>query len=641
MKTNILFYRIGLGALLMAGLLLPLFSNTGKTAPAAHATGYVKTGAAALVSSAHALSTGILAWKKGSADLVSVRKLYQDCRAHYKSIQFFAEYYTPGTALRMNGAPLPKAEEYEAFMITEPEGLQVLEELLYAEPATTDTASLVLLSLRLEATTQRLPVFVNTIRISDQQLLEALRQEIIRTYALTLSGFDTPGSGLAVNEAAVQTETVLKLLQPYIDQWENVNRKGARKLEQQLNDAISFCRKNPDFDSFNRLHFIREFADPAYVAVHRMQQELGIAYSGLSSPLRDTAASIFSTRAIDTRFFRKWKPTAPVNENIVALGRMLFFDPVLSGNGKRSCASCHHPEKAFTDGVATSKTFDNQNALTRNAPSIINAGFQSLLFYDARVGFFEEQARAVITNVDELHGDLSESARVLGAMPEYRQLFRTAFAGTADTVIQAQAILYALAEYERSLVAVNSRFDRHLRKEGELLNALERDGFNLFYGKAQCGTCHFVPLFNGTVPPTYRFTETEVLGVPAQPDTLKGTPDTDQGRYGVNRVPLHRGAFKTPGLRNVALTAPYMHHGRYKTLEEVVDFYNKGGGQGIGLDVPNQTLPGEPLQLNAGEKKAIVAFLHTLTDTSGCTSKPAYLPALPGEKEKRKVTAGY
>lgn len=641
MKNKTSFYRIGYCALLLAVLLLPLFSHTGKTTPAAHATAFVKTKSDALCTSAHALSTGILAWKKGAASHASLRELYRECRMHYKSIQFFAEYYTPGTALRLNGAPLPKAEEYEAFMITEPEGFQVLEELLYAEPATTDTASLVLLSLRLEATTQRIPVFIKSIRMSDQQLLEALRQEIIRTYSLTLSGFDTPGSGLAVNEAAVQTETVLNLLQPYLAQWQAVNRKGARKLEQQLNDAITFCKKHPDFDSFDRMHFIREFADPAYVALHRMQQELQIPYSGLSSPLRDSAVSIFSTRAPDTRYFRKWKPNAPVNAEVVALGRMLFFDPVLSGNGKRSCASCHHPEKAFTDGLPTSTTFDGQNNLTRNAPTIINAGFQSLLFHDARVNFFEEQARAVISNVDELHGDLSESARTLAAIPEYRQFFRSAFSGSADTLIQAQSILHALSEYERSLVAVNSTFDRHIRGEGELLTATERDGFNLFYGKAQCGTCHFLPLFNGTVPPTYRITETEVLGVPLFPDTVKGTADTDQGRFGINRVPLHRGAFKTPGLRNVALTAPYMHHGRYKTLEEVIDFYNKGGGQGIGLDVPNQTLPGEPLHLNTYEKKAIVAFLHTLTDTSGCTAKPAYLPALPGEKEKRKVTAGY
>lgn len=641
MKNKTRFYRIGSGVVLLAALLLPFYSHTGKVTPAARATAFVKTGTEALCTSAHALSTGIQAWKKGEATLVSLRGLYRDCRTHYKTIQFFAEYYAPGTALRINGAPIPKAEEYEAFVVIEPEGFQVLEELLYAEPATTDTAALVLVSLRMEAVMKRLPVFVRTDNISDPQLFEALRQEIIRTYALTLSGFDTPASGMAVPEAAIQLQAVAQILQPYIDQWMPVNRKGARKLKQQLEDAIACCKKNPDFNSFDRMTFIREFADPACVAIHKMQQELGIAYSGLPSPLRDTAVSMFSTRALDTRFFRKWRPGAPVSPEVVELGRMLFFDPVLSGNGKRSCASCHHPGKAFTDGLTTSVTFDEKHSLTRNAPTIINSGFQSLLFHDGRANAFEEQARAVIANADELHGDLSESVRTIAVMEEYRQLFRRAFAGTADTTVRQQSVLHALAEYERAMVALNSRFDRHMRQEGELLDATERDGFNFFYGKAQCGTCHFLPLQNGTVPPTYRITETEILGVPAFPDTIKGQPDPDSGRFAITRVPLHSGAFKTPTLRNVALTAPYMHHGRYRTLEEVIDFYNKGGGQGIGLSVPNQTLPGEPLNLNAYEKKAIVAFLQTLTDTSGCTAKPAYLPALPGEKERRKVTAGY
>jgi cytochrome c peroxidase len=162
-------------------------------------------------------------------------------------------------------------------------------------------------------------------------------------------------------------------------------------------------------------------------------------------------------------------------------------------------------------------------------------------------------------------------------------------------------------------------------------------------GKAKCGTCHFMPLFNGTVPPDFTETEFEVIGVPAHNLTFKkNSLDADLGRFAVHKMQLHKAAFKTPTLRNIALTAPYMHNGVFKTLEEVLEFYDLGGGVGIGLDIPNQTLPSDRLNLLESEEGEIIAFLKVLTDTAEISSKPEKLPLLKSTKFlKRKIGGEY
>jgi cytochrome c peroxidase len=181
----------------------------------------------------------------------------------------------------------------------------------------------------------------------------------------------------------------------------------------------------------------------------------------------------------------------------------------------------------------------------------------------------------------------------------------------------------ALAAYLRSLQALDSRFDRAVRGDTLALATAERRGLTVFVGKGKCGTCHFVPLFSGVIPPTFIEAEPEVIGVPDRPTTSAGALDADVGRYAIDRIEPHRHAFKTPTLRNVALTAPYMHNGVYRTLEQVVDFYDRGGGHGIGAAVDNRTLPTTRLRLTTTERRDLVSFLRALTDTAGLTSRPA------------------
>jgi cytochrome c peroxidase len=231
-----------------------------------------------------------------------------------------------------------------------------------------------------------------------------------------------------------------------------------------------------------------------------------------------------------------------------------------------------------------------------------------------------------MSNPLEMHNDFSQVAVKLRNSQEYVRWFRSAFLNSEDTVISSRSILTAIAEYERSLIGMNSRFDKTISGRGDDMNADEREGFNIFMGKGNCASCHFLPLFNGLMPPEYVETEWEILGVPSEKIIAKRELDDDPGRSAIINLPIFNHAFKSPTLRNIEYTGPYMHNGVFKTLEEVIEFYNNGGGAGMGIHVPFQTLGEDSLHLNSTEKFQLISFLKTLSDTIGLTSKPGHLP---------------
>ncbi|MNQ44125.1 Cytochrome c551 peroxidase precursor [compost metagenome] len=291
------------------------------------------------------------------------------------------------------------------------------------------------------------------------------------------------------------------------------------------------------------------------------------------------------------------------------MGEKLFYDKSLSKNNDRSCATCHHPEKAFTDGLKTNVSLTGSN-LARNTPTLTYASLQNAQFWDMRQIDLEKQSIDVIQNKDEMHGSMENIHTKILLDKDYIKLFQKAYPKTLKT--ETWQIQNAIASYVRSLNSFDSRFDLYMRGKKNTLNNQEIEGMNLFMGKAKCATCHFTPLFNGTVPPSYSKTEHEVIGTPNEESGKKLSPDL--GRYQYNKMSQLIGAFKTPTVRNVAVTAPYMHNGVFKTLEEVVSFYNKGGGKGLGYAVENQTLPFDKLNLTVKEEQALVAFMKTLTD---------------------------
>lgn len=316
-------------------------------------------------------------------------------------------------------------------------------------------------------------------------------------------------------------------------------------------------------------------------------------------------------------------PTTPEK---VELGKLLFFDPILSDDNTLSCAHCHHPHLGFSDGQPRSRGRGGKGAgrertggieLTRGAPSLWNTVYSHRQFWDGRAAHLEEQARMVITTPEEVNADPAELVRELKAIPEYRALFDKAFGGTDGESITFKNVTHAIAAFQRTLVSFNSRFDRYAAGDGSALSPQEKRGLKLFLSpKTRCNECHGIPVFADR--------NFKVIGVPDPKDGPADVakPEAERGRGGDPN-----GAFKIPTLRNIALTAPYMHNGVFETLEEVLDFYSGGGGRGLGLDVPLQDDKIRKFSLTPQEKADLIAFLLALTDESAAPEIPARVPS--------------
>lgn len=324
--------------------------------------------------------------------------------------------------------------------------------------------------------------------------------------------------------------------------------------------------------------------------------------------LKPEAASIFAKEAFDL------DAVAPdikyqSSTDKIALGKKLFYDTQLSKNNDRSCASCHNPEKAFTDGLKVATDLVG-SPLLRNTPSLTYAGFYHGQFWDMRQMDIESLTTSVIENKDEMHGDMKTIIALVQNDVAYSKSFKTIY----DTEkVEGWQVQNALASYVRSLSTFSSKFDAYVQGNKNALTAQEQQGFNVFVGKGKCATCHFIPLFNGTVPPRFSSSEQEVLGIPSDAAITKLDNDLGRQIYNMDLRQL-KNSFKTVTVRNIEKTAPYMHNGVFATLEEVVTFYNKGGGAGFGLKVDNQTLPTDALDLTEAEQKALIAFMKALND---------------------------
>jgi len=312
----------------------------------------------------------------------------------------------------------------------------------------------------------------------------------------------------------------------------------------------------------------------------------------------------------------------PLTEEAVELGRRLFYDPRLSANGKVSCSTCHIQRLAFTDGRTTSVGVSGR-PLESNSMTLANLMWgPQRFFWNGRVATLEEQALVPLQDADEMAQDLEKLVAELGADASYKELFETAYGE-----IRSAAIARALASFQRTLISANSRYDQFLR--GEItLDAQEELGRKLFMAHpdvkvslrgANCIDCHSQFLTSGSSARYDGFSN----------NGLDDEAHLQPGLQTLTGKPAHRGMFKVPSLRNIALTAPYMHDGRFKTLEEVLDHYDSGVKNSSTLspliveaDNPAAVAKGKiSLHLTAGEKAAIIAFLHTLTDQDFVTAE--------------------
>jgi cytochrome c peroxidase len=354
----------------------------------------------------------------------------------------------------------------------------------------------------------------------------------------------------------------------------------------------------------------------------------------------------------------------------ISLGRLLFYDPILSGEKDVSCGTCHHPDFGFADGrqlpVGTSGVGLGPNRILtqssvsglpvdftpRNAPTIYNtaynfdesgvSSYEGFQFWDGRMNSLEHQSSGPIGSRVEMRGDaypgdddLAASVSLdsvvirLRAIPEYIQQFRDAFpveaaewdAGTREHVIDSTTYVRSIASFERELVTINSPYDRFVRGENDALNDIEKKGLEIFFTKAKCGNCHFGSMFSD-----YSFV---LQGVPQEGPGKDVIPGDDTGREEHTKNSADRYKFRTPTLRNIELTAPYMHDGVFATLEQVVRFYNDGcqpRHPSITDDMMDAELT-QPLGLTDDEVLAVVEFMKALTDPG--IGLPYYMLTVP------------
>ena len=527
---------------------------------------------------------------------------FKKSRLAYKKVEWAIEYFAPETARFMNGPALDEMEleENRSF---EPHGFQVIEEMIYPEYDAENNPDLIKELNIFQSNIKQLKSTFEVITISNDYALDAVQQNVFRVIALGITGFDSPILQSSIPEAAESLIVIPKSLEKI-----NAGNTSLSELKKLTLKAQKYCTENNNFNAFNRAFFITEYLNPISKNIKAFQKEENIKNVKKSSPLNPAIETLFDKDAFDVNAFVLSDEYNFTKEKAF-LGEKLFYDKGLSKNNDRSCASCHHPEKAFTDGLKTNVSLTGSN-LARNTPTLTYASLQNAQFWDMRQLDLEKQSVDVIQNKDEMHGSMENIHAKIQLDNEYVKLFKKAYPKTSKP--EAWQIQNAIASYVRSLNAFDSRFDEYMRGNKNILNNEEIEGMNLFMGKAKCATCHFTPLFNGTVPPSYSKTEHEVIGTPNEASGKTLSPD--KGRYLYNKMPQLVGAFKTPTVRNAAVTAPYMHNGVFKTLEEVVSFYNKGGGQGLGYEVENQTLPFDKLNLTVKEEKALVSFMKTLTD---------------------------
>lgn len=571
--------------------------------------------------------------------LNQLQSSYFIARKYYKQIECFIEYCSPFDAKYFINGPLVKKSDLEiGTRIVDPHGFQVIEEQLFGVDSIDPSLLLIELKL-LKESFKAFESKLNTINLNDSQIIEMMQFELIRMSALTLSGYDASFTKTNSEECKNVFEGFRALLHDV--KLKNQEKGYPLVLHQQLLSKLklaeTYCLIHKDYDSFNRLFFITQHIKPIYKLLVKIHQTELFPYTQVDYAINLNNEHIFEREYYNINYFTIKTNDTLGNPLQAKLGELLFFDPVLSGNNKRACASCHKPELAFTDGFKKGISFE-KDSLDRNTPTLLNTVFQKNFFYDGRARQLEQQANDVLHNQREMNSSIEQMIDKLNQSEEYQSLFKKSFKGTADTNINYYGILKAITEYEKQLVSMNSRFDKYIKGDYKQLNTQEINGYNLFSGKALCGSCHFFPLFNGLVPPIYNDTEYEVIGVPEQINSKQ--IDKDKGRVIVSRVHIHQHAFKTPSIRNIQLTAPYMHNGIYKTLEEVIDFYNKGGGQGLGVNIPNQTLPFDSLRLSKKEINDIKSFMLTLTDTTGITQKPKKLPRFNDDKLNHRVIGG-
>ena len=484
--------------------------------------------------------------------------------------------------------------------------------------------------------------------MTESAIMEALKLQLIRISTIGISNGDFVIEQAGMPALEGEFSAWSDLVKLFVDELAPSQKVLKSNILSKLSGGQKMLDEKPHIHKFDRMAFLTGYLNPLAHHLSELQVALSIKTEPRFSAIID-GRNIYDADAFNANFFAPGKE-GYISKEKAELGKLLFFDPILSDNNERACASCHKPEKAFTDGNIKSLDF-KRGDLPRNAPTVINSAFQKLQFWDLRATSLEDQLDSVINSEDELHSNFENVIERINSSPEYVQMFHVAFPESKTKGIQRDHVKFAIAVYERVLTGMNTRFDEYVRGDRAKMNASEVNGFNIFMGKAKCASCHYAPLFNGALPPYFEFTDHRAIGVPLKDTMAVYQVDPDTGASKVSKNPFVHFSFKVPTVRNVELTAPYMHNGVYKTLEQVVEFYNDAGGNKFTKDMrpgmkglPFFMILPEKLNLTDPEKKDLVAFMKALTDNSASKNIPSRLPTITGKYaklDKRKLGGEY
>ncbi len=357
----------------------------------------------------------------------------------------------------------------------------------------------------------------------------------------------------------------------------------------------------------------------------RQRQRLRTSIMALTSILTLTLVSVSFAGHLEPFKSVSIPQANPQTPEKIELGKKLFFDRRLSGDGTMSCATCHNPEQAFTDGLDISLSYPTTKNW-RNSPTLINVAFYKYLFHDGRAQTLEDQALFPMMSAFEMNKNLDYLEEQIRVVPEYVESFRAVFGGD----ITRERIAMAIAAFERTLVSLDSPLDRYLKGDKDALSEEARRGFEIFQGKGKCADCHYgVNLSDDKFYALHVPENPALLNDPGVTATMRFVAKVyhyedcknlteDPGRYLITKNKDDWKAYRTPTLREVSRTAPYMHNGTLKTLDEVIEFFDKGGGKG------NKVL--KPLGLSAQEKGDLKSFLVEALTGKEITMKYPELP---------------
>ncbi|OIQ18694.1 MAG: methylamine utilization protein [Flavobacterium sp. MedPE-SWcel] len=524
-------------------------------------------------------------------------RFYIKARDQFKHIEPILAFTDRNNYKSLNAPNLLKVEEEDAtnIKIMAPFGFQVIEESIYEEEPNWEQIQKVV-----EKTSNRLKLIKNNtvLDLKDYHIIWLLRDEISRVALTGITGYDSPVLEASLKEAVTSYKGMLDVIKPFESNFQS--EELYNQLIVEINNTIDDLNKG-NFNTFDRYSFIKTHTHKQLEILQEVSNDWKVKYP-FETAFNNSMTSLFSNNTFNLNFFADYNEVDSLMLPKMKLGKQLFNDTRLSADNSISCASCHKENLAFTDGL---KTFPKQ---IRNSPTLLYAAYQQSFFMDGRTGNLEGQIVDVVNNPNEFHSSLNNITALINEDTEYKEEFKEIY---GDEITERKA-RNAIATYIRSLGQFNSKFDKNINNEENTLTASEINGFNLFSGKAKCATCHFAPLFNGTVPPNFTESELELIGVPK--DTVSNVIDTDLGRYNSFNTEERKHFFKTPTIRNVSKTGPYMHNGIYTSLLQVVDFYDIGGGAGLDIDLEHQTLPADSLNLSEKEKKDLIAFMNSLTD---------------------------